>query len=94
MLSCDTALGEGREPQTALRYNKSKAATIRQRAIERHGGVAVDGDDVHIGSKHVLELILNHGPPEVAVELLADSVPFFFFLSCEREHQLEREMRD
>ena len=57
-----------------LRYNKTKAATIRQRAIRTHGGVAVDGGDAHIGSKHVIELILNHGPPKVAVDLLANSV--------------------
>ena len=56
-----------------VRYSKGKAATIRQRAIERHGGEAVDGD-VHIAGKHVVELILNYGPAEAAVELLANSV--------------------
>ena len=56
-----------------VRYNKGKAATIRQRAIERHRGEAVDGD-VHIDGKHVVALILNYGPDRAAVELLANSV--------------------
>ena len=55
-----------------VRYNKGKAATIRQRAIERHRGVAVDGD-VHIDGKHVVALILNYGPDRAGVELLANS---------------------
>ena len=55
-----------------VRYSGGRAATIRQRAIERHRGVAVDGD-VHIDGKHVVALILNYGPDRAGVELLANS---------------------
>ena len=56
-----------------VRYRGGRAATVRQRAVDTHGGVWVDGD-AHIGSKHVVTLILNYGPAEAAVDLLANSV--------------------